>query len=81
MFSIRIHNKFFFKLLDPEPDPYRMIRIRIIGHKHKHFITFINLVILVLRIRIRMDPALLPGSGSGIIVPDLDPAKNERADK
>ena len=26
-----------------------------------------------------MDPELLPGSGSGIIVPD--PAKSERADK
>ena len=35
----------------------------------------------VLRIRIRIDPELLPGSGSGIIVPDPDPAKNERADK
>ena len=33
----------------------------------------------VLRIRIRMDPELLPGSVSGIIVPD--PAKSERADK
>ena len=32
----------------------------------------------VLRIRIRMDPEFLPGSGSRIIVPDLDPAKNER---
>ena len=28
-----------------------------------------------------MDPELLPGSGSGIIVPDTDPAKYERADK
>ena len=35
----------------------------------------------VLWIRIRMDPELLPGSGSGIIVPDSDPAKSERADK
>ena len=35
----------------------------------------------VLWIRIRMDPELLPGSGSGIIVPDPDPAKYERADK
>ena len=35
----------------------------------------------VLRIRIRMDPELLPGSESGIIVPDPDPAKSERADK
>ena len=33
----------------------------------------------VLRIRIRIDPELLPGSD--IIVPDPDPAKNERADK
>ena len=33
----------------------------------------------VLWIRIRMDPELLLGSGSGIIVPD--PAKYERADK
>ena len=36
-------------------------------------------IIPVLRIRIRMDPELLPGSG--IIVPDPDPAKNERAGK
>ena len=28
-----------------------------------------------------MDPKLLTGSGSEIIVPDLDPAKYERADK
>ena len=35
----------------------------------------------VLRIRIRMDPELLPGSGSGIKVPDPDPAKSERAYK
>ena len=28
-----------------------------------------------------MDSELLPGSGSGIIVPDPDPAKYERADK
>ena len=35
----------------------------------------------VLWIRIRMDPKLLPGSGSGIIVPDPDPAKSERAYK
>ena len=35
----------------------------------------------VLWIRIRMDPQLLPGSGSGIIVQDPDPAKYERADK
>ena len=35
----------------------------------------------VLWIRIRMDQELLPGSGSGIIVPDPDPAKSERADK
>ena len=28
-----------------------------------------------------MDPELLPGSGFGIIVPDPDPAKYERADK
>ena len=34
-----------------------------------------------IRIRIRMDPELLPGSGSGIIVLDPDPAKYERADK
>ena len=32
-------------------------------------------------IRIRMDPELLPGSGSGIIVPDSDPANYKRADK
>ena len=25
-----------------------------------------------------MDPGLLPGPGSGIIVPDPDPAKNEK---
>ena len=35
----------------------------------------------VLWIRIRMDPELLPGSGSGIFVPDPDPAKHGRADK
>ena len=35
----------------------------------------------VLWIRIRMDPELWPGLGSGIIVPDPDPAKHERADK
>ena len=29
----------------------------------------------------RRDPELLSGSGSGIIVPDPGPAKNERADK
>ena len=34
---------------------------------------------VVLWIRIRMGPELLPGSGSGIIVPD--PAKYEKADK
>ena len=33
----------------------------------------------VLWIRIRMDPELLPGSG--IKVPDPDPAESERADK
>ena len=33
----------------------------------------------VLQIRISMDPELLLGSGSTIIVPD--PAKNERADE
>ena len=32
-------------------------------------------------IRIRMDPELLPGSGSGIKVPDPDPAKSEKAYK
>ena len=32
-------------------------------------------------VRIRMDLELLPGSGSGIIVPDPDSAKYERADK
>ena len=37
--------------------------------------------VAVLWIRIRMDPELLPGSGSGIIVPDPEPAKHERADK
>ena len=35
--------------------------------------------VLWIWIRIRMDPELLPGSG--IIVPDPDPAKYERADK
>ena len=35
----------------------------------------------VLWIRIRIDPELLPGSGSGIKVPDQDPAKSERAYK
>ena len=35
----------------------------------------------VLWIRIRMDPEFLPGSRSGIIVPDPDPAKDERAEK
>ena len=35
----------------------------------------------VLWIRIRMDPELLPGSGSGIKVPNPDPAKSERAYK
>ena len=34
-----------------------------------------------LRIQIRMDPELLPESGSGIIVPDPSPAKCERAYK
>ena len=28
-----------------------------------------------------MDPELLPRSGSGMIVPDPDPAKYERADQ
>ena len=32
----------------------------------------------VLWIRIRMDPELLPGSGSGILVLDPDPAKYEK---
>ena len=36
------------------------------------------LITILLWIRIRMDPELLPGSGSGIIVADPDP---ERADK
>ena len=36
-------------------------------------------LIAVLRVRIRMYPDLLPGSGSGIKVPD--PAKSERAYK
>ena len=35
----------------------------------------------VLWIRIRMDPELLPQSGSGNEVPDPDPAKSERAYK
>ena len=35
----------------------------------------------VLWIRICMDPELLPGSGSGIKVPDPDPAKSKRAYK
>ena len=35
----------------------------------------------VLWIRIRMDPELLPGSGSESKVPDPDPAKSERAYK
>ena len=35
----------------------------------------------VLWLRIRLDPELLPGSGSGIILPDPDPAKSERACK
>ena len=34
-----------------------------------------------IRIRIPMDPELLPGSGSGIIFPEPDPAKSERACK
>ena len=34
----------------------------------------------VLRI-LRLDKELFPGFGSGIIVPDPDPARNERADK
>ena len=33
----------------------------------------------VLWIRIRMDPELVTGSGSGIIFPDPDPAKSEKA--
>ena len=41
----------------------------------------VRYVIAVLWIRIRMDPELLPGSGSGIKVPDPDPAESERADK
>ena len=36
---------------------------------------------IVLWIRIRMDPKILPVSGSGIIVLDPDTAKYERADK
>ena len=46
-------------------------------------IAIIKIIKLVLWIRIRnhMDPELFPGSGSGIIVPVSDPAKNERADK
>ena len=35
-------------------------------------------VLAVLWIRIRMDLVLLPGSGSGILVLDPDPAKSER---
>ena len=35
----------------------------------------------VLWIQIRLDPELLPGSRSRIIVPDPDPAKYERADE
>ena len=34
----------------------------------------------LLRIQIRMYSELLRGSGSGVIVSDLDPAKNERVD-
>ena len=45
--------------------------IRIQGEK-------IEEITQVLRIRIRMDPELLPGSESGIIVPDPDPAKYEK---
>ena len=41
--------------------------------------------VLWIRIQTRMDPELLPGSASGarsgIIVPDPDPAKQERAYK
>ena len=37
--------------------------------------------VLWIRIQIRRDPELLPGSGSGIIVSDPDPAKSERACK
>ena len=33
----------------------------------------------VLLIRIRIDPEILPGARSGIIIPDPDPAKSERA--
>ena len=39
------------------------------------------LFIAVLWIRIRMDPELLSGTRSGIIVPDPDPAKYERSYK
>ena len=42
-------------------------------------IIFIYMFYAVLWIRIRMDPELLPGSGSGI--KDPDPAKSERAYK
>ena len=39
------------------------------------------MAVAVLRIRIRMDPDFLHESGSGIVISDPDPAKNERADK
>ena len=39
------------------------------------------MAVAVLRIRIRMDPEFLHESGSGIVISDPDPAKNERADK
>ena len=38
-----------------------------------------NLKNPMLRILNRMDPELLPGSGSGIRVPEPDPAKSERS--
>ena len=37
-------------------------------------VALISKNLAVLWIRIRINPELLPGSGSGIIVPDLDPA-------
>ena len=50
---------------------------------YRHFCIKLNKfnILPVLWIRIRMDPELLPGSGSVIIVPDPDPAKYERTDK
>ena len=61
------------------PCPVSRLRSPVLSPVRSPVFCFLSLVPPVLWIRIRMDPELLPGSG--IIVPDPDPAKYERADK